>query len=290
MQPIWGGARLFARRKSDADRGLFLFRPLFVTVFGLAAALSSPALAQSCDALVPGPTGTVVAISDGDTFDLDTGLTVRLVGIQAPKLPLGRPGFDAWPLGDEAREKIASLTLGQAVSLHYGGESRDRHGRALAHVVVEGEDGPVWVQAEMLKSGLARVYSFPDNRACLAELYAAERQGRADRLGLWRDPFYGIRDATRPETILDRAGQYELVEGRVLNADITGGRAYLNFGRYWKEDFTIVIEGAGLRLFEREGFDIEGLENRVIRVRGWVDSRDGPRMLVSHPEQIEVLG
>lgn len=267
-----------------------MLRPLFVTVFGLAAALALPALAQYCDDLVLGPTGTVVAISDGDTVDLDTGLTVRLVGIQAPKLPLGRPDFEAWPLGDEARDKITDLTLGQPVSLYYGGERRDRHGRALAHLVVERDAGPVWVQAEMLRSGLARVYSFPDNRSCLPELYAAERQGRADRLGVWRDPFYTIRDAARPETILDRVGQYELVEGRVLNADITGGRAYLNFGRHWKEDFTIVIERAGLRLFEREGFDIEGLENRVIRVRGWVDSRDGPRIVVTHPEQIEVLG
>jgi endonuclease YncB( thermonuclease family) len=261
-----------------------------VTVFGLAAALSSPALAQFCETLTPGPTGRVVAISDGDTFDLDSGLTVRLVGIQAPKLPLGRPGFEAWPLGDEAKARIEALTLGQPVSLFYGGESSDRHGRALAHVMVEGEDGPLWVQAEMLKNGLARVYTFPDNRHCLAELYAAERIGRADRLGLWRDPFYAVRDATRPETILERHDQYELVEGRVLNADITGGRAYLNFGRYWKEDFTVVIEGGGLRLFEREGFDIEGLENRVIRVRGWIEIHDGPRMLVTHPEQIEVLG
>lgn len=267
-----------------------MFRPLFVTVFGLAAAFSAPALAQFCDALTPGPTGTVVSISDGDTFDLDTGLTVRLVGIQAPKLPLGRPDFETWPLGDEARAKISGLTLGETVTLFYGGESRDRHGRALAHVVVEGEEGPVWVQGEMLRSGLARVYSFPDNRACLAELYAAERVGRADRRGIWRDPFYAIRDGASPQPLLERIGQYELVEGRVLNADLVGGRAYLNFGRYWKEDFTVVIEGAGLRLFEREGFDILGLENRIIRVRGWIDSHDGPRVLVTHPEQIEILG
>ncbi len=267
-----------------------MFRPLLVTVFGLAAAVSSPALAQFCNELTPGPTGRVVTISDGDTFDLDTGLTVRLVGIQAPKLPLGRPDFEAWPLGDEAKALMESLTLGREVALFYGGESRDRHGRALAHILVEHDDGEKWVQGEMLKAGLARVYSFPDNRACLAELYAAERQGRAERRGVWRDPFYQIRDATRPEALLERIGQYELVEGRVLNADLTGGRAYLNFGRHWKEDFTVVVEGSGLRLFEREGFDIEGLENRVIRVRGWVESHDGPRVLVSHPEQIEVLG
>lgn len=266
-----------------------MLRRLLVVVSTLAALAASPAYGAICAALEPGPTGRVVSISDGDTFDLDSGLTVRLVGIQAPKLPLGRDGFVAWPLGDEAKDLIENLTLGRTVSLHYGGAKRDRYGRALAHVFVETDAGQLWVQGAMLEAGLARVYSFPDNRNCLAELYAAEARGRAERLGVWRDPYYAVRDATRPETILERLGGYELVEGRVLNADMAGNRVYLNFGRYWKEDFTVVIESGGLRLFERAGFDPLALENTVVRVRGWIDSHDGPRMLITHPEQIEIL-
>lgn len=267
-----------------------MLKRLLVTSFTLAALAASPALAQICETLEPGPSGRVVSVSDGDTLDLDSGLTVRLVGIQAPKLPLGREGFQAWPLGDEAKALLETLTLGKTVALHYGTVNRDRHGRALAHVMVENDDGPVWVQSEMLKAGLARVYSFPDNRLCVEALYEAEGQGRADRRGIWRDPYYAIRDGARPETIIDRENGYELVEGRVLNADRVGSRVYLNFGRYWKEDFTVVIESAGLRLFEREGTDPLALENRLIRVRGWVGVEDGPRMEVTHPEQIEILG
>lgn len=263
---------------------------LLVTSFTLAALAASPALAQICETLEPGPSGRVVSISDGDTFDLDGGLTVRLVGIQAPKLPLGREGFEAWPLGDEAKALLETLTLGKSVTLFYGTENRDRHGRALAHVMVDAGGGPVWVQSEMLKVGLARVYSFPDNRMCIDALYSAEAQARADRLGIWRDPYYAIRDGAAPETLAAREDGYELVEGRVLNADRVGSRVYLNFGRYWKEDFTVVIESAGLRLFEREGIDPLALENRFIRVRGWVGVEDGPRMEVTHPEQIEILG
>lgn len=249
----------------------------------------TPAFSQICETLEAGPSGRVVSISDGDTFDLDTGLTVRLVGIQAPKLPLGREGFDAWPLGDEARNLISDLTLGKDVTLYYGGETRDRHGRALAHVMVGAGSDPVWVQAEMLKAGMARVYSFPDNRSCLSQLLSAEAQGRADRLGIWRDPYYGIRDGADPDSILNRDGGYELVEGRVLNAAQAGSRFYLNFGRYWKEDFTVVIETAGMRVFESAGIDPMDFDNTVIRVRGWIDILDGPRMLITHPEQIEVL-
>lgn len=267
-----------------------MLKRLLVTSFALAAIAASPALAQICETLAPGPSGRVVSISDGDTFDLDGGLTVRLVGIQAPKLPLGRDGFEAWPLGEDAKSLLESLTLGKSVALYYGTENRDRHGRALAHVMVEQDGGPVWVQAEMLKAGLARVYSFPDNRMCIDALYSAEGQARTDRRGIWRDPYYAVRDAARPATIIDREDGYELVEGRVLNADRVGNRVYLNFGRYWKEDFTVVIEGAGLRLFEREGTDPLALENKLIRVRGWVGIEDGPRMEVTHPEQIEILG
>ncbi|WP_245944943.1 thermonuclease family protein [Pelagibacterium lacus] len=253
----------------------------------VALAGAHPAFAQSCETLEAGPSGRVVSISDGDTVDLDTGLTVRLVGIQAPKLPLGREGFEAWPLGDDAKALITDLVLGEAVTLYYGGERRDRHGRALAHLMVEADGEPLWVQEEMLRAGLARVYSFADNRSCLDHLLAAEAQARADRLGIWRDPYYAIRDAARPQTIPD--GGYELVEGRVLNADRVGGRVFLNFGRDWRTDFTLVVESQGLRVFESAGIDPLGFENTVIRVRGWVDTLDGPRMAVTHPEQIELL-
>jgi micrococcal nuclease len=265
-----------------------LLKRLLVTSFLLAMPGAQPAFSQACDDLQPGPSGRVVAVSDGDTIDLDTGLTVRLVGIQAPKLPLGREGFEAWPLGEEAKALIGELTLGETVTLFYGGESRDRHGRGLAHVLVAGEQ-PVWVQQEMLRAGLARVYSFPDNRSCLDQLLAAEAQGRADRRGIWRDPFYAIRDASRPDQMLDREGGYELVEGRVVNADRVGDRVFLNFGRNWDQDFTVVVESSGVRVFEKAGIDPMSLDNAVIRVRGWIEILDGPRMAVTHPEQIEVL-
>ena len=42
--------------------------------------------------------GRVASIVDGDTLILDDGREIRLVGIQAPKLPLGRRNFKTWPL------------------------------------------------------------------------------------------------------------------------------------------------------------------------------------------------
>ena len=80
-----------------------------------------------------------------------------------------------------------------------------------------------------------------------------------------------------------------MVEGRVLKAARSGSRVYLNFGRHYKEDFTAVIEAKALRLFTEDKLDPLKLGGALVRLRGWVDLNDGPRIEITHPEQIEVL-
>ena len=266
-----------------------LFTSSLVRLAALAALSSMSVAGLACEQLDMAPGGVVTAVTDGDTVILDDGRVVRMIGTQAPKLPLDRPDFAAWPLAPEARDALARLALDRPVQLGFGGERVDRYGRVLAHVFVQTADGPVWAQQAMVAEGLARVYSFPDNRACLDLLMAAEGRARLGGLGIWSDPYYSVRAADAPGILLARAGHYELVEGRVLLADRNGGRVYLNFGRFWKEDFTAVIEAPALRLFAGAGLDPLELGNALVRIRGWVDDRDGPRIEITHPEQIEVL-
>ena len=111
--------------------------------------------------LAPAPGGMVATVIDGDTLILADGREIRLVGIQAPKLPLGRPGFKAWPLSTEAKAFLEELTQDASLSLGFGGRRGDRHGRVLAHLFdAQGR----WIQGEILRAGLARVYSFSDGR------------------------------------------------------------------------------------------------------------------------------
>ncbi len=256
----------------------------------LLAGLIAPSLAGgavACDGLVDGPRGTITEIVDGDTVFFDNGLQIRLIGMQAPKLPLGRDGFETWPLADEARGYLSDLTLGQRAVLRYGGERIDRNGRSLGHLFLE--DGDVWLQAELIGAGMGRVYSFADNRKCLGELLAAEARARAEGIGVWSDDYYAIRNAQNPAALLPLEGHYELVEGRVLEAGQANGRIYLNFGRLWREDFTLVIDPPAQSLFEDAGIDLLGLGGALIRVRGWIEIADGPRIAVTHPEQLEFL-
>ena len=103
-------------------------------VFGLATLLFTVAFADGSRAvdaeeLSPGGSGRVVTVTDGDTVTLDNGVEIRLVGLQAPKLALGRPNFVDWPLADEARRALERLVLGKIVELRFGGRREDRHGR-----------------------------------------------------------------------------------------------------------------------------------------------------------------
>lgn len=234
-------------------------------------------------ALARAETEAVVEIVDGDTLVLADGRQVRLVGIQAPKLPLGRRNFPKWPLADMAKEVLASLVLDRDVSLRYGGREIDRHGRRLAHLLLE--DGR-WVQAAILRRGLARVYSFADNRALVAEMLTEEGAARAAGRGIWAHPYYAIRD---PGAVHRDLGTFQLVEGMVLDAAEVRGTVYLNFGEDWRTDFTVSVRGSALRLFRREGLEPLALEGSRVRVRGWLDNRNGPAIEATHPEQIEIL-
>ena len=228
-------------------------------------------------------TEAVVEIVDGDTLVLADGRQVRLVGLQAPKLPLGRPGFKAWPLAEEAKAALAELALGRAVTLGYGGRRIDRHGRALAHLF---DEAGVWIQGALIGRGMARVYSFADNRALVPELLARERAARAAARGIWALRAYAVRDAA---AVPARLSGFELVEGRVVDAATVRKRTYLNFGADWRSDFTITIAPRTRRLFEAKGIDPLSYQGKRVRVRGWLKSYNGPLIEVTHPEQIEVI-
>lgn len=230
--------------------------------------------------------GVVSGVTDGDTVVLESGAEVRLVGIQAPKLALGRPGFRNWPLAAEARKALEALVLGAPVKLVYGGRRIDRHRRLLAHLEREATSSraAVWVQGEMLRTGFARVYTFPDNRARAGRMLALERAARAARRGIWRLRAYRV---LAPEEARRRIGRFELVEGRVLRAAAVRGRFYLNFGADWRTDFTVSIARKHRRRFRRAGIDIASLAGRIIRVRGWLSWQNGPMIEATHPEQLE---
>ncbi len=253
-------------------------------ILARAAANASLAIAQK---LVKGPEVQVLDVLDGDTItlieEIDGATQIRLVGIQAPKLPLGRPGFKKWPLADESKALLVKLANGRHLRLSFGGQRKDRCGRLLAHL--HRTDG-LWIQGELLKQGLVRVYSFPDNRSLVDEMLAAENEARTQNRGIWAHPYYAIERATN---LRMEANRFHLVEGGVHDVATVRDRTYLNFDKNWRKDFNVSLPPKITRLFKKEGVDLQSLKGKSVRVRGWLKSFNGPMIDVTHPEQIEHL-
>jgi endonuclease YncB( thermonuclease family) len=254
----------------------------------LAVAVLSAGAALACDGLADGPAGVVVAVPDGNTVKLDSGIVVKLIGTRAPAPAGSRPGAIAEPLAALAQQALSALVIGKSVRLGLDAEETDRYGRMQAEVFLDGPAG-TWVEAALLRQGMARVEILPKNGRCLTELLAAEAVGRANGLGIWADPYYSVRDAGDVVALAGDLGRYALVEGEVIGTGEFRGRIYLDFGHMWKDDFTATVDGAARARFAAAGIDPLALKGKRVRIRGWLQSRDGPLIELGSPEQIEVL-
>jgi len=252
----------------------------------LAAFLSPPA--RACD-LPPPETAVVAEVIDGETLKLADGRTVKLIGAKVPIPPLGWRGDDPWPFVEEARQALERLASNEPIELRFGGSRTDRHGHLLAQEFVVAGENRLWLQDALIGSGLARVYSLPDNRACMGELLERENEARAKRLGLWASPAFRIEDARDAKRLGRLVHSYQLVEGTVLNVGEGSGRFYLNFAPDWRSDFTISVARKDVPAFAASGLDVKALAGARLRVRGWLAWRNGPMIEANHPEQIELL-
>ena len=260
--------------------------------FLLAATCLSFALpsasALACELSEP-QKGTVAEVKDGETLQLTDGTVVRLVNAKAPIAPIAAQGDRPWPMVNEAKEALSKLASGAEVELRYGGTRADRHGHALAQVYVVKGGERIWLQGELVAKGLARVYSFPDNHACVSELLAREAEARAKGEGVWGSWAYRVLAADNVERLGRLTRSYQLVEGVVAQVGEASGRIYLNFDKDWRKDFTVLIERKDGEAFKAAGIDPKAFAGKKLRVRGWIEWRNGPMIHATHVEQIELL-
>jgi micrococcal nuclease len=135
-----------------------------------------------CTAQGQGPVteALVAEVRDGDTVVLDTGQKIRLLGIDAPELE--REGQPADFLAHKAKRFLTDLAQGKRVRLEYDRVRYDRYGRVLAFLfLMDGTD----LSREMVRQGLAHVYTIPPNLRFREELLAAQREALQARRGIW---------------------------------------------------------------------------------------------------------
>lgn len=214
------------------------------------------------------------AVIEGRTFKLDDGRAVRLAAIEVPP-------------GDAAKAALQRLVAGSRVTLKRQGPASDRYGHLVAFAFIEREGSERWVEREMVASGHARAGARIADAACAAALLAAERAARRAKQGLWADAKYAIRRADDAAGLLAERGRFTLAEGRVLSVREAGGTIYVNFGRVWSQNLTVTILKRNERLLHAAGIEPKRLEGRRLRVRGWIEDRNGPQIEVARAEQIE---
>jgi len=220
--------------------------------------------------------GRVAGVIDARSFRLADGREIKLAGIE--------------PVSVDAARRSAALSAiiaGRDVTLRGEDDAPDRYDRQTAFVFVAGDDNPV--QANLLAQGEGFAAADIADKDCAAALLAAEAAGRDAKKGIWAGPS-AIKNAESVGDILAGNGRFMLVEGRVLSVRQAGATTYLNFGRNWTRDFAVTISRRVLASFEAAGIAPKSLENRRIRVRGFIETRTGPRIELLRAGQLELLG
>lgn len=255
--------------------------PLLVSVLGAGAVAAERALPPPACAEPPATeVGKVIEVHDGGTLRLASGLLVRLSGIELPQAPdVNQAGTPALA----ARARLEAITNQQEIRFVPG--PADRHGRIPSPVYLS--DGRL-VQAMLVEEGWARVHRLPGEAICPEGLLAGERAARIARRGLWNGHEYAIWNANDP-SLIGRNGLYELVEGRVISVGHGSRMAFLNFGRDWKRDFTVMLLPEIADKLAASGTPIESLAMRRVRVRGLIEESGGPAIRLADAAGLELL-
>lgn len=216
--------------------------------------LAGPAVAELCGIQASARPVAVISkyVIDGDTLELTDGRRVRLIGIDTPEI--GYRGQPSEPFAKKARAELERLVKGADLQLVVGKQSKDRYGRTLGHLYVDG----VNLEAQLLRDGLGFAVGIAPNLALLDCHMQQEALARQKRLGLWESS--PVKPAAKVAS-----GGFQVIRGQVVRIERTGRYVWLDLDG----PVTLRLNSAGL---ERFG-DVAKWTGRTLEVRGWVVER-----------------
>jgi Micrococcal nuclease (thermonuclease) homologs len=236
----------------------------------------------------------VTKVIDGDTFLIEGGYSVRILGIDADER--GYPCYQA------AKEKLEELILNKEVRLEKEKEDFDQYCRYLRYVFADDKN----VAFELVKEGLVVARFSPENIKYREEISLAEKEARENKIGCkWGNVAkveekteFQWKNLTQDKTglkVIDacQAGNYYgdeiIVEGKVVDAYLSKkNNVFLNFGKpYPNQCFSAVIFSSDLYKF---GDNPEKYYNqKIVRIRGKIQEyQEKPEIILKNLSQIEV--
>ncbi|MCC6598221.1 MAG: thermonuclease family protein [Alphaproteobacteria bacterium] len=261
---------------------------LFFAIIASFLSLSFPALSSGTEslprgdfsALVQTGSGRVLQIISPQDLQLDDGRIIRLSGVHFPDYSVENTG----PYGLLAMQIMNDMLLNQEVDLYQTPDKdrgrTNRMGHHIAHVVRKA-DG-VWVQGSLIALGLGMVRTSASTPEMVDQMAAQEEHARLEKLGIWES---AVRILPVEDTQA-HIGSFQIVEGRIESVTLNKNRLFLNFGKNWRDDFTITISPENRKLFSKNGENPLSWNGRILRARGWIDSYNGPNMEIDHPEAL----
>jgi hypothetical protein len=125
--------------------------------------------------------------------------------------------------------------------------------------------------------------------ACAELLLALESSAESAGRGLWQQALYRPHRAEDTAELLRYRSTYQIVEGVISRVAPRRSAVYLNFGSDWKRDFTAKLPKSTLARTTIGAKDIKKLVKLPVRIRGWIERRNGPLITIWRLEQVELL-
>ena len=206
---------------------------------------------------------------------LVNGEKVRFLGVNTPEV--SRRDKPAEAGGEAAKSWLQQQLAGNKVRLLKDMTKRDKYGRVLAHLFTE--DG-VHLNLALLEKGLGMVNIYPPDLKYAEQLLLAQQQAEQNKLGIWRNPDYAIKDV-RAINQLNLRG-WQRIRGEIQHIRLSRKYAYLEFS----DAFIARIDKQNLALFP----ELQNYSGKQVEIRGWVRRKKTHySMLLRHPSAIKVL-
>lgn len=125
----------------------------------------------------------VIRVIDGDTLVININNVdekVRLIGVDTPESVHPDPNRNS-ECGKIASDFTKSKLEGKMVELELDVQERDKYGRVLAYVYLDG----VMFNKTLLSAGMAKIATYPPNTKYVDDFVELQRVARENNIGLW---------------------------------------------------------------------------------------------------------
>lgn len=253
---------------------------------------------DNCPNILELPDGAVklaTKIIDGDTFLIEGGYSVRILGIDADERDHS--------CYEPAKNRLEELILNKEVKLEKGVEDKDQWCRYLRYVFTDNQN----IALELVKEGLAVARFSPEDVRYREEIAQVEKEARENKIGCKWNNQEIVQDKKTDfvwETLTPeltglkvigacQAGNY-LGEEAIIEGKVAGtyrsktNTIFLNFEKpYPNQCFTGVIFSSDQYKFVQN--PEKYYSQKTVRVRGEIKEYEGkPEIILKYPSQIEI--